>query len=222
MISKRIRTIASLIEKDKKVIDIGCDHAFLALVLRSNGHQGEIVCTDLRKGPCEKARENLDLYGYTDIPVIRTPGVEGIEFQADVAVMAGMGYKTVRDIISNDLNYFRNCEKIIIQLNHSNDLMRRWLVENGFSIANELMIKDYKYYEILTVENGYQPLTEDEIVYGPVLLRERSPEFTAYYTEKIEKLGKVLAAITPDHPDYEEVHKKREVLIRMLKSSPLS
>jgi len=72
------------------------------------------------------------------------------------------------------------------------------------------------------VENGYQSLTEDEIVYGPVLLRERSPEFTAYYTEKIEKLGKVLATITPDHPDYEEVHKKREVLIRMLKSSPLS
>ncbi len=222
MISKRIRTIASLIEKDKKVIDIGCDHAFLAVILRQNGHEAEIVCTDLRKGPCEKARENLDLYGYTDVPVIRTPGVQGIEFQADIAVMAGMGYKTVTEIIEKDMDYFRKCEKIIIQMNHSNDLLRRWLHEHGFTIADEIMIKDYKYYEILTVENGYQILLPEEIIYGPVLLRERSPEFIAYYVEKVEKLGKVLREITPDHPDYEMVNKKREDLITMLKSSPWS
>lgn len=222
MISKRIRTIASLIENDKKVIDIGCDHAFLAVVLRQNGHQGEIVCTDLRKGPCQKARENLDLYGYTDIPVIRTPGVQGIEFQADIAVMAGMGFKTVREIIEDDMDYFRSCEKIIIQLNHSNDLLRRWLTESGFAVEDELMIRDYKYYEILTVINADQQLTEDEIIYGPVLLRQRSPEFMAYYEEKAGKLKKVMESLTPEHPDYKTVHKKREDILTMLKASPLS
>ena len=139
-----------------------------------------------------------------------------------MAVMAGMGYKTVREIMENDMDYFRNCERIIIQLNHSNDLLRRWLISSGFRITAEKMIKDYKYYEILTVENGDQELTEEEILYGPFLLKERSAEFTAFYTEKIGKLEKVLENLTPEHPDYETVQKKREDLITMLKSSPLS
>ena len=223
MISKRIRTIASMIDNDKKVIDIGCDHAFLAISLRKNGHTGEILCTDLRRGPVEKAKENLALYGYDDIEVIQTPGVQGITFEADVAVMAGMGYKTVSQILDDDRDYFYNCEKIIIQVNHSNDHLRRWLFANDFKITDEIMIRDYKkYYEILTVENGKQDLTEDEILYGPVLLKKRSPEFIAFYEEKRDRLDQVMSELGPEHPDYDKLSQKKEALSSILEASPNS
>ena len=43
--------VASLIEKDDKVIDIGCDHALLSIYLVENKKINRVIASDNREGP---------------------------------------------------------------------------------------------------------------------------------------------------------------------------
>ena len=90
------------------------------------------------------------------------------------------------------MDYFRNCKQIIIQVNQDVSLLRKWLTFNDFKIVNEKIVYEYKYYEILVIENGKMNLNEDEILFGPYLLKEKSKVFVDYYKSQITKLNKIL------------------------------
>ena len=201
MISKRLKVIASLISNDSTVADIGCDHGYLEVLLRQQGNNCHLVATDLRKGPLANAAGNLELYGIGDVELILTDGVQNVGFQADEAVIAGMGYHSAIKIITTSRSYFDNCSRIIIQINTDVDKLRRWLMENGFVIIDETMVKDRKYYEILTVTSGHQILTEQQISFGPVFLERRDPLFLERYRMLKRKLEGILERIPEDNPD---------------------
>ncbi len=215
MISKRIRTIASLIEPDENVLDVGTDHAFLPVVLKKSGHQGRIRASELRKGPRLNAIRNLAESGIDDVEVYLTDGVSGIDFPADVVVIAGMGYGTVTGIITENREYFHSC-RIIIQINSEVDKLRRWLMENGFMIENELMIRDYKYYEILVVREGEMTLDEMEIRFGPLLLREKSEIFRSCYSQRIEKLESIIKTLPENHEDIGKLEEQIQIIRKAL------
>ncbi|MBQ3375534.1 MAG: tRNA (adenine(22)-N(1))-methyltransferase TrmK [Erysipelotrichaceae bacterium] len=211
MISKRIKTIAGLIHPDENVLDVGTDHAFLPIQLKLNGHRGKIAATELRKGPRNNAVKNLEEAGIDDVEVYLTPGVRGIDFAADVVVIAGMGLTTVTGIISDDPEYFAD-KRIIIQINHEMDRLRCWLMENSFMIENEVIIRDYKYYEILIVCKGQMHLDDMQIRFGPVLLREKSQTFIDCYSRKAEKLEMIIDSLPEQHPDREKLQKQLETV----------
>lgn len=214
MNNKRIQTIANLIGNDKSVIDIGCDHGYLALALREKGNDQLIICCDEKIGPLNNAKSNL--YKYDDIEYYCTDGVRNIDEQAQIAVLAGMGHNTVIHILSSSESYFRKCEKIIIQVNQIVEAMRRYLSENDYKITNEVLVKDYKYYEILVVENGKQHLTEREIEYGPIFLKDKNELFREFYQHKLDKLDSIISSLDKSHPDRIVLEKKREDIFNML------
>ena len=215
MISRRIRTIASLIDPRENVLDVGTDHAFLPVVLKKSGHQGLIRASELRKGPRLNAIRNLQESGIDDVEVYLTYGVNGIDFPADVVVIAGMGYATVTGIISENREYFHD-RRIIIQINNEVDKLRRWLMDNGFAIENEVMIRDYKYYEILVVREGKMTLDEMEIRFGPHLLREKSETFRSCYLQRIEKLENIIKTLPADHKDIGKLEQQIEIIKKAL------
>ena len=159
MISKRIKTIAGLINPDENVLDVGTDHAFLPIQLKQNGHRGKIAATELRKGPRSNAIKNLAEAGIDDVEVFLTPGVRGIEFAADVVVIAGMGLTTVTGIISDDPEYFKD-KRIIIQINHEMDRHSKYIYVYGIDSAFMTELD----------ENGYPILDEDDDIYPLTLL----------------------------------------------------
>ncbi len=199
MISKRIREIGKLIDNEYSVVDIGCDHGYLAQVLREQGNDQLIICSDEKIGPLENAKKNL-VY-FTNIDYYLSDGVRNIDKQVDVAVMAGMGHNTVEHIITDSLSYFRSCKKIIIEVNSLVDEMRRWLISNGFKIVDETVVHDYKFYEILVVENGEMKLTEKEIQFGPILLKTRTEVFKKYWQSTSDKLQNIVNHLNKNHPD---------------------
>lgn len=199
MISKRIKEIARLIKNEYSFVDIGCDHGYLALLARENGNKNLIICSDNKDGPLNNARNNLK--NYDNILFVLSDGAKKISVQTDVAVLAGMGHVTVKNIILDSLDYFRNCKQIIIQVNQDVSLLRKWLTFNDFKIVNEKIVYEYKYYEILVIENGKMNLNEDEILFGPYLLKEKSKVFVDYYKSQITKLNKILKGLDSKHPD---------------------
>ena len=208
MNNKRIEAISQLIDNDESVIDIGCDHGFLAKMLRIKGNNKLIICSDNKIGPLNNARNNL--IGYDNINFELTDGVDNIDTVCDVCVLAGMGHNTVISIIENNENYFRNCKKIIIQVNSVVAQMRQYLSNHKFQIIDECMVYDYKYYQIMVVKTGQQQLNELQIEFGPVLLEKKGDVFLQCYQKQLSHFQSLLSSLPENHPDRSQLSKKIE------------
>ena len=214
MNNKRIEAISQLIDNDESVIDIGCDHGFLAKMLRTKGNNKLIICSDNKIGPLNNARNNL--IGYDDIYFELTDGVDNIDTVCDVCVLAGMGHNTVISIIENNENYFRNCKKIIIQVNSVVAQMRQYLSNHKFQIIDECMVYDYKYYQIMVVKTGQQQLNELQIEFGPVLLEKKGEVFLQCYQKQLNHFQSLLSTLPENHPDRSQLSKKIEQIKSVL------
>ena len=214
MNNKRIEAISQLIDNDESVIDIGCDHGFLAKMLRIKGNNKLIICSDNKIGPLNNARNNL--IGYDNIYFELTDGVDNIDTVCDVCVLAGMGHNTVISIIENNENYFRNCKKIIIQVNSVVAQMRQYLSNHKFQIIDECMVYDYKYYQIMVVKTGQQQLNELQIEFGPVLLEKKGDVFLQCYQKQLSHFQSLLSTLPENHPDRSQLNKKIEQIKSVL------
>ena len=214
MNNKRIEAISQLIDNDESVIDIGCDHGFLAKMLRTKGNNKLIICSDNKIGPLNNARNNL--IGYDNIHFELTDGVDNIDTVCDVCVLAGMGHNTVISIIENNENYFRNCKKIIIQVNSVVAQMRQYLSNHKFQIIDECMVYDYKYYQIMVVKSGQQQLNELQIEFGPVLLEKKGEVFLQCYQKQLSHFQSLLSTLPENHPDRSQLSKKIEQIKSVL------
>lgn len=214
MNNKRIEAISQLIDNDESVIDIGCDHGFLAKMLRTKGNNKLIICSDNKIGPLNNARNNL--IGYDNIHFELTDGVDNIDTVCDVCVLAGMGHNTVISIIENNENYFRNCKKIIIQVNSVVAQMRQYLSNHKFQIIDECMVYDYKYYQIMVVKTGQQQLNELQIEFGPVLLEKKGEVFLQCYQKQLSHFQSLLSSLPENHPDRSQLSKKIEQIKSVL------
>ena len=214
MNNKRIEAISQLIDNDESVIDIGCDHGFLAKMLRTKGNNKLIICSDNKIGPLNNARNNL--IGYDNINFELTDGVDNIDTVCDVCVLAGMGHNTVISIIENNENYFRNCKKIIIQVNSVVAQMRQYLSNHKFQIIDECMVYDYKYYQIMVVKTGQQQLNELQIEFGPVLLENKGEVFLQCYQKQLNHFQSLLSTLPENHPDRSQLSKKIEQIKSVL------
>lgn len=214
MNNKRIEAISQLIDNDESVIDIGCDHGFLAKMLRTKGNNKLIICSDNKIGPLNNARNNL--IGYDNINFELTDGVDNIDTVCDVCVLAGMGHNTVISIIENNENYFRNCKKIIIQVNSVVAQMRQYLSNHKFQIIDECMVYDYKYYQIMVVKTGQQQLNELQIEFGPVLLEKKGDVFLQCYQKQLNHFQNLLSSLPESHPDRSQLSKKIEQIKSVL------
>lgn len=214
MNNKRIEAISQLIDNDESVIDIGCDHGFLAKMLRIKGNNKLIICSDNKIGPLNNARNNL--IGYDNIYFELTDGVDNIDTVCDVCVLAGMGHNTVISIIENNENYFRNCKKIIIQVNSVVGQIRQYLSNHKFQIIDECMVYDYKYYQIMVVKTGQQQLNELQIEFGPVLLEKKGDVFLQCYQKQLNHFQSLLSTLPENHPDRSQLSKKIEQIKSVL------
>ena len=214
MNNKRIEAISQLIDNDESVIDIGCDHGFLAKMLRIKGNNKLIICSDNKIGPLNNARNNL--IGYDNINFELTDGVDNIDTVCDVCVLAGMGHNTVISIMENNESYFRNCKKIIIQVNSVVAQMRQYLSNHKFQIIDECMVYDYKYYQIMVVKTGQQQLNELQIEFGPVLLENKGEVFLQCYQKQLSHFQSLLSTLPENHPDRNQLSKKIEQIKSVL------
>ena len=65
-ISNRLKLIASFVDDNSYVIDVGCDHALLDIFLVQNKTNVKTIASDINEGPLEGARKNIELYDLKD------------------------------------------------------------------------------------------------------------------------------------------------------------
>lgn len=131
----RLAAIAALVRTDKRICDVGTDHALLPCYLCENGARS-VTASDINERPLEAAKANIARYGFEDIitPVL-SDGLKNIP-PCDDIIIAGMGGELIAEIISG-CTFITEDTRFILQPMTKEPVLRRYLYENGFEIILE-------------------------------------------------------------------------------------
>ena len=143
----RLKAIANFIDKEDRVADIGCDHAYLDIYLKENELCTSIIASDIHPKALERARENI-LKKQLDIPLFLSDGVEKLDqSQLNTLVISGMGTKTILHIMKQvDKNFIK---KIIIQSNNDLNILRKKMTKYGYFLEEEQVILENGHYYVI-------------------------------------------------------------------------
>lgn len=204
-LSKRLAAVAAYVPKNSRLADVGSDHAYLPLFLVEKGHIDFAVAGEVVQGPYQSALANVTQASKQEqIQVRLANGLAAIDSsdQIDTITIAGMGGRLIADILSAGMAKLVNVQRLILQPNNREDELRIWLEENGFQIvAEEMVVENQKFYEILVVEQGQMTLNQLEKRFGPYLMQEKSADFIAKWQNEARKLSHSLEKVPSDHQD---------------------
>jgi dinuclear metal center YbgI/SA1388 family protein len=159
MLDNRLKMCADMVGGDGIVCDVGTDHAYLAAELVLSGKCHKVIASDLREGPLEAAARTVEKHGLSDkIELILSDGLKDVPLDgvSDI-VIAGMGGETIVEILEGCERDFRNIN-LVLQPMTKADVLRMWLVENGFVISREAAVEDGdKVYIVMSVPYRDEP-----------------------------------------------------------------
>lgn len=172
--SKRLEAILAHIPQDGRgVADIGTDHGFLPAALFRRGYTGNLIAADIGADPLSKAVRTAEAIGAEDrISCRLCDGLDGIApDEVDVIVIAGMGGDTICGILDRAEWCLSPDYTLILQPMTKCEILRYWLVNNGFTICSEELVRDDRLYQIITARfGGSQRLNDAELFTGSTAL----------------------------------------------------
>lgn len=171
------------------VIDVGCDHAFLDIYLTLNKN---IKCTaiDNKEKVLNYSRKNILEYNLEDkIELLYNDGLNNIDISDnDIVILAGLGTKTILNIIKN-----KKINQLIVQSNDDVYVLRKDLMNLGFKIIDEeIVYEKNKYYVIVKLNKEKTEYNQEELEYGPILLKNKSKVFVNYLNDRKEYYNDLL------------------------------
>ena len=192
----RLQSALPYLRAGGTVADIGTDHAYLPIEIIKKGLCERAVACDINRGPIESARRNIDAAGLSDrIDTMQTDGLHGVEkFHPTDILVFGMGGELIAKILS-EAPWVKDGEiGLILQPMSHAEILRGWLVDNGFSIHGETLTYEDQYYQTIYARFGgeMQPLSEEELFFGKEILGSGSPLLEGYLTRRAKTLSAVI------------------------------
>ncbi len=208
-LSPRLLSCSSFIYKGDRVADVGCDHGYLGIYLLTKGISSSVIASDINKGPLQSAVNNAEKYGVRDrMSFHLSNGVQNIPRDFDVMVCAGMGADTMISILENAPWLKGTTYRLILQCQSKTPTLRQYLDEHGWCINKETVLRDGRFlYTVMEViyQPHHSPLCSWEYHLSPALLRDKSPEVKAYYTQLLARLQRAVK-VRGDNADSEMIH----------------
>ena len=219
-ISDRLKTAASLIREGAVLADVGTDHGYVPIYLLEQKKIKSAIAMDINKGPLERAREHIHLYGMDAYIQTRlSDGVAALEKgEADSILVAGMGGGLVMHILEEGKDICQAAGELILQPQSELCSVREYLAENGYVTEAERMVfEDGKYYPMMRAVKTEQDETWNRLndqtiavcdIYGPLLLRNGNPVLRRFLVRQHGQLTQILQTL--------EAQKESEQIIRRI------
>lgn len=196
-LSKRMQSVADMIQPCDAVGDIGCDHAFVSIYLVEQHRAKRVIASDVRRGPIAIAKRNIEAMNLSDQIEIRMgDGLDTIvPGEVNAVVLAGMGGMLMIDILERGEEVVTRCDQLMLQPQSDIEKVRRYLAEKGYHLADEQMLIDAgKYYNLLDVR-VHEMVQKDEYdcskladdwcyMYGGSLLRKKDPVLRSWLVKR--------------------------------------
>lgn len=209
----RLDLLVDLTKEFKTVADIGCDHAYLSILLARQGVH--VIASDVAQGPRDKALENIRRFGFEDKIELRLgDGLSTLASgETDAVVIAGMGGLVIADILATGKHLLRADTRLFLQPMRADEDLRKYLYENGFVILNEHLVREQRrIYTVLEVGIGQtDSFTAFDFAFSPALRESKPPLFMDYFLWK----KRILAGIIENTAQAEDACLQREFKEKM-------
>lgn len=213
-ISERLLACAEYIHPGETVADVGCDHGYLGIHLLTNGIAKAIIASDINHGPLQAARHNAQKFGVqNNISFHLCPGVSDVPRDFDVMVCAGMGADTMVSILEDAPWLKSDRYRLVLQCQSKTPLLRRYLSEKGWYIAEESVLKDGKFlYTVMEVvwAPDAPRLSVGQWYLSPAILENPGAEAKEYCQRIVDGLR--LAVTHRDDPEKKQALEELENL----------
>ncbi|MCQ2535871.1 MAG: class I SAM-dependent methyltransferase [Lachnospiraceae bacterium] len=197
-LSGRMEKILDMAGKGQTIADIGCDHGYVSIAAVKRNLFSEAIAMDINKGPLESAKANAQNFGVSaNIDFRLSNGLEKLhQNEADTILIAGMGGPLICEILSANMDVAKSAKKLVLSPQSEIPEFRKFVLENGFRIDEEEMVKDEgKYYFVFCLspseENDY-PAGELGICYGGLLLEKKHPVLKEFLLKQKDVVSTLL------------------------------
>lgn len=171
---KRLICIASHISHGVGFADVGTDHGLIPAELAKRGYAGNIIASDINPLPLEAARATARAAGVEDrISFLLCDGLSLCDRDSiDTIVIAGMGGDMICRILDEAEWCMDERYALVLQPMTRPEVLRYWLVNNGFEIVCEDAAEDAgKAYQVIVSRfGGCTDLTDGELYIGRLAL----------------------------------------------------
>ncbi|WP_129727278.1 MULTISPECIES: tRNA (adenine(22)-N(1))-methyltransferase [Bacillaceae] len=222
-LSKRLQAVAEEIIPQSVLADIGSDHAYLPCYCVLHNRIVSAIAGEVVEGPYQSAKTTVEQLHLEDkISVRKGDGLSVLAGgEADVITICGMGGALIRDILERGKGKLQGVQRLVLQPNIGAHNIRQWLIENGWELKKEQILKeDGKIYEILCAEKGnpMQPYEEQEtagVLMGPFLLPEKNTVFVEKWQHELKSLKMIYEQLNKA-AETEETERKRQELLEKI------
>ncbi|VVP67850.1 tRNA (adenine(22)-N(1))-methyltransferase [Pseudomonas fluorescens] len=200
-LSMRLERVAAHIPAGARLADIGSDHGYLPVALMRRGAIAAAVAGEVALTPFRAAERTVRESGQGQWITVRLAnGLAAIEAQDGITAISicGMGGETIRDILDGGKARLSGRERLILQPNGGEQPLRQWLMDNGYRILCEDLLRENRFdYEIIVAERaGPVEYTAEQLYFGPLQMQARSPAFLAKWQRMLRQKQKTLNNLT--------------------------
>ena len=185
---KRLTAAAALVRPDKKVVDVGTDHAYLPAFLVLGGKTKQCLAVDIGAGPLENARKTVEKYSLSDRIVLRiSDGLHNVKpDEAEDITVCGMGGTLMTRILSECTWLQKEDLHLVLQPQSHVWEVRSFLLQNGFCIDHESVLEDAEklYITIGAAYDGKMREADSGSCYFGSLLSQ-ADDLTCAYTDNL-------------------------------------
>jgi len=199
LLDGRLSAAMALAENCSVFADIGADHGRLSAVMLLQDETRVALVADISASALQKARDllsRLQLNSRAAFAVANgLDALDNWQERPDTIFILGMGGDTVSGIIRRRSDQL--CGAALI-LGAQTDLpmVRRTLCEIGYRICRETVASEGKHeYVLIRAEEGAAEYSEEELLLGPVLLREQPQNWLSLLERREKLLATGLAAM---------------------------
>ena len=166
----RLGAVCSLLRPAGTVADVGCDHGRVALYCARSGMFDAVIASDISDECLDKARKTL-----SGLDNVRFICCDGIDYECDEAVIAGMGGVNISEILARA---DKLPQDLVLCPHRDAEALRRKLVELGYFIDSDLAVEERgRVYFVMRASRGFRKE-----------LSELQYRFGVNYDEKCEAL----------------------------------
>lgn len=229
-LSKRLTAVCRMVTPGGAVCDVGCDHALTDIALISSGRSEFALASDVREGPLAGAARNIEAAGLSG--KIKTVLADGVPPRvADLLpsdlpatlILTGMGGMLVTNILERAGGDLLAFDELVLSPQSDLGRVRNALGTFGFRIADEEMLKeDGKFYTLMRAVRGEsRELSEEEALFGPVLISRAHPVLKEYLDFRLGILEGIEKQLSgggrgPEDPRIQEVAAEKACIGRAM------
>jgi tRNA (adenine22-N1)-methyltransferase len=193
----RLERVAAHVPAGARLADIGSDHGYLPVALMRRGVIAAAVAGEVALTPFRAAERTVRESGHAPgIKVRLADGLAAIEPHDRITAISlcGMGGETIRDILDSGKARLSGQERLILQPNGGEQPLRQWLMDNGYRILCEEVLRENRFdYEIIVAERtGPVVYSAEELYFGPLQMQVRSPAFLVKWQRMLRLKQKTL------------------------------